>query len=225
MNDDFEKVLLEIKSVLNSYQKKDGKEKKLVIVSKSQITQNLQKVIGHNYLEFGENYVDEGIKKIEELNNKKLKWHFIGNIQSNKIKKIVKYFDWIQTLSSLKHARLIDNECIKQNKKINICIQINIDDEHSKGGIKVDEIGLFLNGIASYENLIIRGIMSIPSKSNTLKEKVNSYSILKLEYDKLANIYKSIDTLSLGMSDDYKVALDNGSNMIRIGTLIFGKRI
>ena len=128
-------------------------------------------------------------------------------------------------MSSLKHARLIDNECIKQNKKINICIQINIDDEHSKGGIKVDEIELFLNGIASYENLIIRGIMSIPSKSNTLKEKVNSYSILKLEYDKLANIYKSIDTLSLGMSDDYKVALDNGSNMIRIGTLIFGKRI
>ena len=140
MNDNYEKVLSEINSSLSLYQKKDNKEKKLIIVSKSQTINDIKKVINKNYLEFGENYVEEGIKKIAELNNKRLKWHFIGKIQSNKIKKIVKFFDWIQTLSSLKHAELIHNECSKHNKKINICIQININNEDSKGGIKINEI-------------------------------------------------------------------------------------
>jgi len=225
MNDNYEKVLSEINSSLSLYQKKDNKEKKLIIVSKSQTINDIKKVINKNYLEFGENYVEEGIKKIAELNNKRLKWHFIGKIQSNKIKKIVKFFDWIQTLSSLKHAELIHNECSKHNKKINICIQININNEDSKGGIKINEIEYFLNQISSYDNLVIRGIMSIPSKSNTLQEKVDSYSILKLEFDKLANIHKTVDTLSLGMSNDYETALKYGSNMIRIGKLIFGERI
>ena len=118
----------------------------------------------------------------------------------------------------------IRDRCNIQNKKINICVQINIDEEDSKGGIKIDEIELFLNEISSYKNLVIRGIMSIPSKSNTLKEKINSYSILKLEYDKLTKIYKTVDTLSIGMSNDYDIALNYGSNMIRIGQLIFGER-
>ena len=224
MNDDYQQVLLKIKSDLSKYQKIHDEKKRLIIVSKSQTTKNIQKIISENNLEFGENYVEEGIIKIIELNDERLKWHFIGKIQSNKIKKIVKYFDWVQTVSSLKHAKLLDDQCNIQNKKINICVQINIDEEDSKGGIKIDETELFLNEISSYKNLVIRGIMSIPSKSNTLKEKINSYSILKLEYDKLTKIYKTVDTLSIGMSNDYDIALNYGSNMIRIGQLIFGER-
>ena len=88
----------------------------------------------------------------------------------------------------------------------------------------INEIDEFLNNISKYEYLSLRGIMAIPSKLNALKENVNSYNILKLKYDKLSNKYKNIDTLSLGMSNDYKLALSKGSNMIRIGSLIFGER-
>ena len=88
----------------------------------------------------------------------------------------------------------------------------------------INEVDGFLTRISQYKYLSLRGIMAIPSKLNALKENVNSYNILKLKYDKLSNKYENIDTLSLGMSNDYKLALSKGSNMIRIGSLIFGER-
>ena len=200
------------------------KTTKLIIVSKSQPTSSIRELIKSGYHIYGENYLDEAIKKIEEIDNNNLEWHFIGRIQSNKIKKIAKYFNWVQTISSEKHARLLNEECQKLEKKLNICVQINIDNEESKAGIMINETDEFLNNISRYEYLSLRGIMAIPSKLNALKENVNSYNILKLKYDKLSNKYKNIDTLSLGMSNDYKLALSKGSNMIRIGSLIFGER-
>ena len=222
MKEDYQNILSKIDSDIDEIS--IDKTTKLIIVSKSQPTSSIRELIKSGYHIYGENYLDEAIKKIEEIDNNDLEWHFIGRIQSNKIKKIAKYFNWVQTISSERHARLLNEECQKLEKKLNICVQINIDNEESKAGIMINEIDEFLNNISKYEHLSLRGIMAIPSKLNALKENVNSYNILKLKYDKLSNKYKNIDTLSLGMSNDYKLALSKGSNMIRIGSLIFGER-
>ena len=222
MKEDYQNILSKIDSDIDKIS--IDKTIKLIIVSKSQPTSSIRELIKSGYHIYGENYLDEAIKKFEEIDNNNLEWHFIGRIQSNKIKKIAKYFNWVQTISSEKHARLLNEECQKLEKKLNICVQINIDNEESKAGIMINEIDEFLNNISKYEYLSLRGIMAIPSKLNALKENVNSYNILKLKYDKLSNKYKNIDTLSLGMSNDYKLALSKGSNMIRIGSLIFGER-
>ena len=222
MKEDYQNILSTIDSDIEKIS--IDKTTKLIIVSKSQPISSIRELIKSGYHMYGENYLDEAIKKIEEIDNNNLEWHFIGRIQSNKIKKIAKYFNWVQTISSEKHARLLNEECQKLEKKLNICVQINIDNEESKAGIMIHEIDGFLNNISKYEYLSLRGIMAIPSKLNALKENVNSYNILKLKYDKLSNKYKNIDTLSLGMSNDYKLALSKGSNMIRIGSLIFGER-
>ena len=222
MKEDYQNILSKIDSDIEKIS--IDKTTKLIIVSKSQPISSIRELIKSGYHIYGENYLDEAIKKIEEIDDNNLEWHFIGRIQSNKIKKIAKYFNWVQTISSEKHARLLNEECQKLEKKLNICVQINIDNEESKAGIIINEIDEFLNNISKYECLSLRGIMAIPSKMNALKENVNSYNILKLKYDKLSNKYKNIDTLSLGMSNDYKLALSKGSNMIRIGSLIFGER-
>ena len=222
MKEDYQNILSRIDSDIE--RTSIDKTVRLIIVSKSQPISSIRELIKSGYHIYGENYLDEAIKKIEEIDNNNLEWHFIGRIQSNKIKKIAKYFNWVQTISSEKHARLLNEECQKLEKKLNICVQINIDNEESKAGIMINEIDEFLNNISKYEYLSLRGIMAIPSKLNALKENVNSYNILKLKYDKLSNKYKNIDTLSLGMSNDYKLALSKGSNMIRIGSLIFGER-
>ena len=222
MKEDYQNILSKIDSDIEKIS--IDKTTKLIIVSKSQPISSIRELIKSGYHIYGENYLDEAIKKIEEIDDNNLEWHFIGRIQSNKIKKIAKYFNWVQTISSEKHARLLNEECQKLEKKLNICVQINIDNEESKTGIMINEIDEFLNNISKYEYLSLRGIMAIPSKVNALKENVNSYNILKLKYDKLSNKYKNIDTLSLGMSNDYKLALSKGSNMIRIGSLIFGER-
>ena len=222
MKEDYQNILSRIDSDIG--RTSIDKTVRLIIVSKSQPISSIRELIKSGYHIYGENYLDEAIKKIEEIDNNNLEWHFIGRIQSNKIKKIAKYFNWVQTISSEKHARLLNEECQKLEKKMNICVQINIDNEDSKAGVMINEIDEFLNNISKYKYLSLRGIMAIPSKLNALKENVNSYNILKLKYDKLSNKYKNIDTLSLGMSNDYKLALSKGSNMIRIGSLIFGER-
>ena len=212
------KISLDIKEI--SF----DKMAKLIIVTKSQPTSSIRKLFDLGYNNFGENYLEEAVIKINEMNEDDIEWHFIGNIQSNKIKKIVKFFSWIQTVSSIKHANILNEECKKIDKKINICVQINIDNEKSKGGINIKDVDTFFENISIYKFLSIRGIMAIPSKHNALKENENSYNILKSEYDRLRSKYESIDTLSLGMSNDFKLALSKGSNMIRVGSLIFGER-
>ncbi len=221
-----EKDYLNILSKINSDIEEISFDKaaRLIIVTKSQPIISIRKLFELGYNSFGENYLEEARVKINEMNEDDIEWHFIGNIQSNKIKKIVKIFSWVQTVSSLKHAKLLNEECKKIDKKINICIQINIDDEESKGGIDIKDVDTFIDNISIYEFLCIRGIMAIPSKLNALKENENSYNILKSEYDRLSDKYKSVDTLSLGMSNDFRLALNKGSNMIRIGSLIFGER-
>ena len=224
MKSDYIQVLSSIKKDIENFNKLKNDKISLIVVTKSQTTENISKVIQNGYKCLGENYVDEASEKIKFFNDDSIEWHFIGKIQSNKIKKIVKSFNWVQTVSSVKHAKLLHKACLERSKTMNVCIQINIDNEPTKSGILLDDIDDFIENILVFDTLVIRGLMAIPSKINALKENINSYKILKLEYDRLQHKYKSFTTLSIGMSNDYKLAIDNGSNMVRIGSLIFGER-
>ena len=224
MKTDYLEILSSIKNDINACNESKNNDISLVIVTKSQGKENISKIINAGFKSLGENYVEEGIDKIKFFNDKSIEWHFIGNIQSNKIKKITHNFDWVQTISSIKHAKMINRACEEALKKINICIQINVDRETSKSGIYIEDLDSFIENILALDRLVFRGLMAIPSKINALKEDTISYKILKSEYDRLKNKYKHIDTLSVGMSNDYKIAINNGSNMIRIGSLIFGER-
>ena len=221
MEDKYKIILSKIKKDMDFINPLD---KKLVIVSKAQKVENIKKLIDMGHYIYGENYSEEAIKKITIINNDRVEWHYIGKIQSNKIRKISKYFDWVQTISSEKHAKILNDECNDISKTMNICVQVNIDNEDSKSGINISQIQDFYESIVKYKNLNIRGLMAIPSRVNALKANINSYNILESEFSKLKQKYKDIDTLSVGMSNDYQLALKYGANMIRIGSLIFGER-
>ena len=208
------------KNVIKTISKyKDIKHKKirLVVVTKTQDYKKIIKLKECGQNDFGENYLVEAEEKILKIKNPEITWHYIGTIQSNKIKKICNYFHWIHTVSSKKHASKINEVCIELDKKINICIQINIDNEKTKGGIMVDDYDSFSSSIKDMSHLNLRGIMTIPSSDKSCE---GSFSRMRDLYNK----YDYLDTLSMGMSKDYTVAIENDANLIRIGQQIFGAR-
>ena len=224
MNQNYLDNLAEISADIKNASLRSGDKIKLVLVSKSQKKDSIKKIYELGYRSFGENYLQEAKEKIESLNNYNIEWHFIGRMQSNKIREIVKLFDWIHTVSSRKHMDMINKFSEEFNKIMNICVQINIDGEESKSGLDLHQVDDFMNISENYGNIKTRGIMAIPSKTNALEKKEHSYELLSEKFTELRAKLVNFDTLSLGMSSDYKLALAHNANLIRIGTLVFGAR-
>ena len=215
-----------INNIINELEQHNSQQKRevrLVAVSKGQDQEKIIEAFnaGHNI--FGENYLQEAINKKEALKNFKIEWHFIGPIQSNKCKLIAENFQWIQTVDRIKVANKL-NKFNTNQTPLNICIQINISNEDTKSGVKIKEIDALAEYISNSDKLKLRGLMAIPS--NTIKKEIliNEYKQLKMIYENLKSKYSTIDTLSMGMSNDYLLAIENGSNLVRIGTKIFGSR-
>jgi len=200
-----------------------NREIRLVAVSKGQGQEKILEALnaGHNI--FGENYVQEAIDKQKSLTDYKIEWHFIGPIQSNKCKLIAENFQWVQTVDRIKVADKLNMFSTDQTP-LNICIQINISNEDTKSGVKIDEIEALANHISTLGKLKLRGLMAIPSNTSEDKILMNEYTQLKIIYEDLKFKYSTIDTLSIGMSNDYLLAVENGSNLVRIGSKIFGSR-
>ena len=196
---------------------------RLVAVSKGQGQKKILEALnaGHNI--FGENYVQEAIDKQKGLTDYKIEWHFIGPIQSNKCKLISENFQWVQTVDRIKVADRL-NMFNTDQTPLNICIQINISNEDTKSGVKIEEIDALADHISTLDKLKLRGLMAIPSNTSEDKILMNEYKQLKMIYENLKFRYSTIDTLSIGMSNDYLLALENGSNLVRIGSKIFGRR-
>ena len=207
----------DLKTRINDLEKLYNREIRLIVVSK---TQNPEKIITLNNLgqtDFGENYVDEAHEKINFMKNSNITWHFIGKIQSNKIKMICNLFDWVHTISSEKHVKKINEMSKSINKVMNVCIQINIDNEQTKGGITLEEYDKFSSILYGLQNIKLRGLMTIPRSDIPSEES----------FARMYDLYKKndyLDTLSMGMSRDFITAIENGANMLRIGQEIFGKR-
>tara|TARA_B100001287_G_scaffold273148_1_gene276055 strand:- start:1007 stop:1687 length:681 start_codon:yes stop_codon:yes gene_type:complete len=224
MNNTYLDNLAKISMDIKNASLKSGDNVKLVLVSKSQKKESIENIYRLGYRCFGENYLQEAREKIESLKSYDIEWHFIGRIQSNKIKEIVKLFDWIHTVSSKKHIEMIDRFSRKFKKNMNVCVQINIDGEETKSGLNLNQIDDFMSSSGDYNNIKMRGIMAIPSKANALEKKGQSYALLSEKFTELRAKFMNFDTLSLGMSNDYKLALAHNANLIRIGTLVFGAR-
>ena len=167
--------------------------------------------------------MQESLPKITTLKDEKIIWHFIGKIQSNKCKDIAENFEWVHTLDRLKIAERL-NKYVPKGKKLNVLIQINLDDDENKGGIHKEKLDDFLNELRILETLNFKGLMIMPSVKAKENELMLLYKEASLLADKLSLSEKNKIELSMGMSQDFKIALKEGSTIIRIGTGIFGER-
>ena len=200
---------------------------RLVAVSKTVPTARVRQAIQAGVTILGENYVQEARAKFNDLATYPVSWHFIGHLQSNKAKYAVRLFDLIHSVDSLKLARELDKQSRKINKIQEILIQVNISEEASKSGVNVKDTLSLLKDISRLENLSVIGLMTMPPYFNA-PEKVRPYFTAlrglrdRLEQQSLLNV--SLDELSMGMTGDFEVAIQEGATLVRIGTAIFGKR-
>ena len=197
---------------------------KLLAVSKTKPVSDIVQAYEAGQRLFGENYVQEGVEKIQALQDyKDIEWHFIGPIQSNKSKLVAENFDWVQSVDRPKIAQRL-NDQRNAHKQLNVCIQVNVDDEASKAGLAVGEVLAFAELITTLPNLNLRGLMCIPKANASLEEQSQSFVTMTALLAELARRYPQVDTLSMGMSGDMALAIKQGSTMVRIGTAIFGQR-
>lgn len=216
---------MNIEENLNKIKNDISKDIMLVAVSKTKPIEYLKIAYDLGQKDFGENKVQELIDKEEAL-PKDIRWHFIGNLQTNKVKYLVGKVFLIHSLSSVKLLRKIEEEFSKKDCIANVLIQINIGKEETKGGIFEDDIESFINEVEACNNCKVKGIMAIIPKGN---DEENRYYFKKMKtiYNNLSKkSYKNItmEILSMGMTHDYKIAIEEGSNLIRVGEGIFGKR-
>lgn len=193
----------------------------LVAVTKGQTNIEIQHAIDAGQLIFGENYLKEALPKIETFAGKNITWHYIGPIQSNKAKAIAKNFSWVQSVDSERIAILLNQHRPKELPKLNVCIEININDEKSKAGIEPKDVINLAHKIQTLQNLKLRGLMAIPAHSTNYPEQKNTFSKLHKIFNELNEQGFYLDTLSMGMSGDFEAAISEGSTMVRIGRAIF----
>ena len=202
-----------------------------VAVSKTKSEKSIKELYDFGYRHFGENKVQELIIKNKNL-PKDIHWHMIGHLQTNKVKMIVPFVYLIHSVDSLKVLSKINKESEKIGKITNCLIQINISNEESKYGFSINEIKEIIinNDLNNFNSIVIKGLMGMASFSDDKLLIKNEFKNLKNLYELIKNNFESnnnnidFDTLSMGMSNDYTIALNEGSNMVRIGSLLFGKR-
>jgi pyridoxal phosphate enzyme (YggS family) len=192
----------------------------LIAVSKKKSIEHIKTAQNLGINNFGENYAQELEEKSNNI-DRNVNWHFIGPLQSNKAKIIAKYADWIHTIDRKKIADKINEECKKINKIINACIQVNISNESTKSGINPENLLVFAKYVDSMENINLKGIMVLPSLGENNKKQMQDSKLL---HEELVSVFPHAEYLSMGTTNDFETAVVSGSNMIRVGELIFGKR-
>lgn len=196
----------------------------LVAVSKTQPVSAIHEAVVSGQRVFGENYIQEAIPKIKALKQFDLEWHFIGSIQSNKTHEIAENFQWVDSIDRLKIAERLNEQRPKNLPPLQVCIQINIDDEASKSGISPDLVPELAKAISKLPQLKLRGLMTIPKqKDNFEQQRSTFYQLAEILRD-LNESGLNLDTLSMGMSNDFEAAIAERATHLRIGTAIFGQR-
>ncbi|MED5509503.1 MAG: YggS family pyridoxal phosphate-dependent enzyme [Pseudomonadota bacterium] len=197
---------------------------KLLAVSKTWPAEKLKLVAEEGQLRFGENYLQEALEKINALHDLKLEWHFIGPIQSNKTRDIAAHFDWAQSVDRIKIARRLNEQRPVELPPLNVCIQVNIDEEDSKSGVAAGDVMSLAESISQLDKLRLRGLMVIPAKQDDEAAQRDSFRRARHLYLSLQQRFDDVDTLSMGMTGDLHAAIAEGSTMVRIGTALFGQR-
>ncbi len=196
----------------------------LLAVSKTKPVEAIEAAWSAGQTNFGENYLQEAIAKIDKLRTMPLHWHYIGRIQSNKTRPIAENFDWVHTVASVKHAQRLNDQRPVHLPELNICIQVNISNDPDKSGVMADDALPLAQQISQLPRLKLRGLMTIPEATSDMDRQRQFFRQLADLQAKINANGFSLDTLSMGMSGDMKIAIEEGSTMVRIGTAIFGKR-
>lgn len=197
---------------------------KLLAVSKTWPAEKLRQLAEAGQQAFGENYLQEALNKIGQLADLSIEWHFIGPIQSNKTRDIAGHFQWVHSVDRLKIAQRLNDQRDPSAAPLNICIQINIDEEDTKSGIAADELNALVTAILPLKQLKLRGLMIIPAQRDTDEQQRQSFQKARALFEQLKTLAPDVDTLSMGMSGDMPIAIQEGSTMVRIGTALFGER-
>ncbi len=221
--ENLERIKANIDNIEQKYNRAAGSVK-LIAVSKRKPASAILEAINHGQMDFGENYLQEAIDKIESIKQQGIIWHFIGPIQSNKTTTIAKNFDWVHTVDRIKIARRLNDARPTHKSPLNICIQINISNETSKSGIKLTDADSFVKALGEFKQLNIRGLMALPAPEQDFEKQRQPFAELQSLMIRLQKFAPSIDTLSIGTTQDMQAAIAEGATMVRIGTAIFGER-
>ena len=206
----------------NQYQRQPDSVS-LLAVSKTKPAAMIATAYQAGQRHFGENYLQEAISKQQALGAFDITWHFIGPIQSNKTKAIATHFSWVHSVDSLKIAQRLSSQRPAHLPPLNICLQINISEEHSKSGITLSELPELVAQVEQLPNLKLRGVMAIPAPCHEFTEQCKPYQAL---YQAVKQLNRpTLDTFSFGMSDDLNAAIKEGATIVRIGTALFGARL
>ena len=205
---------------------RDPKNVTLIAVSKTKPAEDIMELYRAGQRDFGENYVQELREKAEEL-PKDIRWHIIVHLQSNKVKYIAGYIDMIHSVDSLALAETISKEAAKHDRVIPILLEVNIAGEDTKFGLSPEEVPAMAEAISHLPNVVLRGFMtSAPFVDDPEENRVHFRKLAHLSVDSTSKNHDNnmVDVLSMGMSNDYKVAVEEGATMVRVGTSIFGAR-
>ncbi|NNL57444.1 MAG: YggS family pyridoxal phosphate-dependent enzyme [Pseudomonadales bacterium] len=206
---------------------RDAGELVLVAVSKKQPASAIAAAHAAGQRHFGENYVQEAIAKIDQMQQTSLIWHFIGPIQSNKTQAIAEHFDWVHSVDRLKIAQRLAAQRPPGHAALNICLQVNIDADPAKAGVAVNDCIDLAQHVANLPGLALRGLMAIPARTDAPAQTRDSFRRLRELQQSVACQLPAgapFDQLSMGMSDDFELAIAEGATLLRVGTAIFGAR-
>jgi pyridoxal phosphate enzyme (YggS family) len=196
----------------------------LVAVTKAQTAETIRLAATAGVTDFGENYLQEALAKMDQLADVPLVWHFIGGIQSNKTRAIAERFDWVHSIDRLSVARRLSEQRPYHAPPLNLCIQVELVPEPNKGGIAPGEIGPLAAAVAELPRVRLRGLMCVPPpQTNTAAERA-VFARLRTLLEALNASGHKLDTLSMGMSGDFESAIAEGATLVRIGTALFGSR-
>lgn len=221
-----------IQARITEYEKKYDRvpgSVQLLAVSKTRPIEDIHAAIQAQQLHFGENYLQDALAKItaisKDQSNHSIEWHFIGPIQSNKTQPIAQHFSWVHSVDRLKIARRLSEQRQSTQTPLNICLQVNTSGESSKSGVSPEETVNLAKEMSLLPNIKLRGLMTIPASSNDLIQQRQPFRLLHELEEECITQGLSLDTLSMGMTNDMEAAIAEGSTMVRIGTAIFGARL
>ncbi len=196
----------------------------LLAVSKRKPASAILEAREAGQLAFGENYVDEGVEKILSIADPSIEWHFIGAIQSRKCNQIAEHFDWAHGVDRLKTAERLSRFRPESLSPLNVCLQVNLDNESSKSGLPLEEVAELASACQNLPGITLRGLMAIPAPRDNFEQQRQVFDQLRQLLTELQIAQPELDTLSMGMSADMEAAIAEGATIVRVGTAIFGAR-
>ena len=204
---------------------RDAASVTLVAVSKTQPADAVRALAQRGQTAFGENYLKEALAKQQALADLPLQWHFIGPIQSNKTRDIAEHFDWVHSVDRLKIAQRLSDQRRPAQPPLSVCLQVNVSGEDSKSGCTLSELPALAAAVHALPQLKLRGLMAIPAPVASTDDPARPFILLRQAFDALLADGFPLDTLSMGMSDDFELAIAHGATHIRVGSALFGPRL